>query len=769
MDSAQLSNAAWILAATADFVAAPSRPELVRELVHHCARTLGLDHVHLARRVPGQRELRTEAVWRDGELLANCSYDLLGTPCDELSETSRCCIPSGARRRFPNDPMLGQLAAEGYVHEPVLDLSGRLLGVIVGMTRQPLRAPELAQACLRILAMRAGAELAWRCERVSLNASEHRCCQYDDRSCNDASGPLGGETGDCVDVTARHQALEAVSRERRFRQALFDNFPFMIWLKSPDGRFLVVNQAFADAAQAPSVSWMLGKTDFDVWPHELAERYCADDARVLASREKIQVEEEIVQPGGRKWFETFKAPVVDPDGALIGCIGFARDISNRKEAEKKIHQLAYFDPLTDLPNRRLLMDRLQHALATSNRTRQYGALLMLDLDHFKELNDTRGHDVGDRLLAEVAQRLTRTLRKDATVSRLGGDEYVVVIEGLDLIEETAANAAELIAEKVQAAINAPYDLGGGTHWHHCSSSIGLTLFRGLDASAEVLLKQADVALYQAKDAGRDTLRFFNPAMQTAIEQRIALEAALRQAVSRDELQLFYQPQMDQAGHCFGAEALLRWQRPGVGLVPPSRFIPLAEQTGLILPIGRWVLEAACEQLKAWERDPNTRSLQLAINVSARQFHQADFVSQVRECTERTGANPERLKLELTESVVLSNAEAVILRMQQLKALGVGFSLDDFGTGYSSLSYLKRLPLDQLKIDQSFVRDVTSDPNDAAIVKAILALSRSLGLQTVAEGVESLEQKQFLEASGCRAFQGDLFGKPMPIQAWRLPA
>jgi diguanylate cyclase (GGDEF)-like protein/PAS domain S-box-containing protein len=465
------------------------------------------------------------------------------------------------------------------------------------------------------------------------------------------------------------------------------------------------------------------------------------------------------------------APVRDTAGIITHYLAIKQDITDKKHAEAEIHNLAYFDPLTNLPNRRLLMDRLGQALIASNRSGAFGALLILDLDNFKTLNDTQGHDVGDQLLIEVAHRLTANVRQEDTVSRLGGDEYVVMLEGLSLDEQSAANQAEMIAEKVRLALSTPYVLEGVEQLHRSTASIGMTLFLGLKDSTDVLLKQADVALYQAKDAGRNKLRFFNPAMQAAIDTRTAMENALRQALSKNEFQLYYQPQVDEFGRVVGAEALLRWLRPGTGpnsgMVSPANFIPLAEETGLILPIGEWVLHTACAQLMAWADHANTRHLQLAINVSARQFHQIDFVHQISACLARSGINPSRLKLELTESVVLDNVEDVIRRMQEIKALGVDFSLDDFGTGYSSLSYLKRLPLDQIKIDQSFVRDLTVDANDAAIVRAILAMSQSLGLNVIAEGVETQAQHDFLHANGCKAFQGYLFGKPMPIAEWAV--
>jgi len=438
-------------------------------------------------------------------------------------------------------------------------------------------------------------------------------------------------------------------------------------------------------------------------------------------------------------------------------------LEQRSRAEEEIRNLAYFDSLTGLPNRRLLLDRLGHAIDVSGRTGSFGALMMLDLDHFKSINDTQGHDTGDRLLVEVARRLRECLRHDDTVCRLGGDEYVVLLEGLGDDEQVAAGRAENVAEKLRDALQQPYAIAGGETEYFSSTSIGLALFGGAAASAEVLLKQADVALYQAKDSGRNAARFFNPAMQSAIEQRSGLESALRRSLDRDEFHLHYQPQFDAEGRLFGAEALIRWQPAGQGIVSPAQFIPLAEESGLIQAIGRWVLETACRQLKAWAQDPRLAALTLSINVSARQVHRPDFVRQVNRVLADSGVEPSRLMMELTEGVVVDDVESVISRMEELARIGVRFALDDFGIGYSSLFYLKRLPLHQIKIDRSFVADIPDDPNDAAIVRAILAMSRSLGLQVVAEGVETETQREFLGRHRCPAFQGYLFGRPMPIE------
>lgn len=391
--------------------------------------------------------------------------------------------------------------------------------------------------------------------------------------------------------------------------------------------------------------------------------------------------------------------VLAPDGHVSHYVGNFSDITKDSEAEAEIHRLAYYDPLTQLPNRRLLTDRLGQALATARRSGHYGALLFLDLDNFKTLNDTRGHDVGDLLLVEIAQRLQANVREGDTVGRLGGD----------------------------------------------------------------LLKHADLAMYHAKESGRNSLRFFDPAMQAKLDERSELERELRHALERGQLQLHYQVQIDNARTAIGAEALLRWEHPERGHISPAQFIPLAEETGLILPIGLWVMQMACAQIKTWSANPATRGLQLAINVSARQFRQANFVTLVQQKLTASNINPQCLKIELTESLVLDNVSDTVIKMNTLKEMGVSLSMDDFGTGYSSLSYLKLLPLDQLKIDKSFVCNVATDANDAAIVKAIITMGRTFGLHVIAEGVESTEQHEFLDRHGCHGYQGFLFGKPMPIE------
>jgi len=452
--------------------------------------------------------------------------------------------------------------------------------------------------------------------------------------------------------------------------------------------------------------------------------------------------------------------VKSADGTVINYVSTHTDITERKLADDKIQHLAFADPLTDLPNRRLLIDRLHQALAAGARNKRRGALILIDLDNFKTLNDTLGHDTGDLLLQQVAQRLVTCVRDGDTVARLGGDEFVIMLEDLSENLEEAAKQSETVGEKILATLNRPYLLA--SFENRSTPSIGITLFSGQSDSIEELLKQADLAMYQAKTAGRNTLRFFDPEMQAAVTARAALEVELREALSQQQFILYYQPQVVGKGRLTGAEALVRWQHPRRGIVSPLDFVPLAEETGLILPLGQWVMETACKQLAKWATQPNTEDLTLAVNVSAHQFHQADFVEQVLAMLGSTGANPHRLKLELTESLLVSNVEGTIAKMSALKAHGIGFSMDDFGTGYSSLSYLKRLPLDQLKIDQGFVRDILIDPNDAAIAKMVIVLAESMGLTVIAEGVEIEAQRDFLAHHGCHAYQGYLFSRPVPL-------
>lgn len=443
------------------------------------------------------------------------------------------------------------------------------------------------------------------------------------------------------------------------------------------------------------------------------------------------------------------------------------DITERKQLENRMHEMAFYDPLTKLPNRRLLMDRLVKASSSCLRSRRHGALMFLDLDHFKVLNDLHGHNVGDQLLIEVSKRILSCIREQDSAARFGGDEFLVMLEGLSEYVDEAVSQAGVVAEKIRAALSEPYFLKCEDEiiMHHCSSSIGVTVFCEHKESLEQLLKWTDMAMYHAKEAGRNAIRFFDPDMQIKIEARAALEIDLHTALEKQQFCLYYQIQVDEDGHPQGAEVLLRWQHPQRGLVPPSEFIPLAEDTGLIVPIGTWVLDNVCAQLALWSTQAQFCNLVIAVNVSAKQFRQHDFSAQIEQVILKHGVRPQSLKLELTESLVLENIEDTIEKMLALKTFGVSFSMDDFGTGYSSLSYLKRLPLDQIKIDQSFVRDLTTDRTDMVMVKTIVGLGVNFEMHVIAEGVETDAQLQLLKQSGCTSFQGYLFSKPLPLQAF----
>jgi diguanylate cyclase (GGDEF)-like protein/PAS domain S-box-containing protein len=452
--------------------------------------------------------------------------------------------------------------------------------------------------------------------------------------------------------------------------------------------------------------------------------------------------------------------VFGDDGVLTNYVLTFADLTEQKAAEKEINDLVFFDTLTGLPNRRLLMDRLKHALELGNRNQHQDALLYIDLDNFKTLNDTMGHGKGDMLLQQTAARLRACIRDCDTVSRIGGDEFVVMLKGLNKNATEAAAEAEVIAKKILNSLNRPYQLADTSF--QGSASLGIALFLEHPESVDDLLKRADLAMYQAKASGRNTLQFFDPEMQKSVNDRAALEADLRHAIAENQLELYFQSQVDKDQRIVGAEALIRWNHPKRGLVPPFHFIPLAEEVGLILPIGLWVLERACIQLKAWEKNEHSQHIQLAINVSPLQFRQADFVEQVTKVLKKNKIIPSLLKIELTESMMFDNIEDTITKMQKLKQTGVLFSMDDFGTGYSSLSYLTRLPLDQLKIDQSFVRNIGVHNNDAVIVQTIIGMTHNLGMTVIAEGVETEAQRTFLEQNGCLNFQGYLFSTPIPL-------
>jgi len=698
-------------------VSAGTGTEFFSTLAHNMADALGAQAAGVARLlpdVPGQApRAMTLSRILNGETQPNSEYVLEGTPGHALVTQRQLVIIDGAQENYPHANLVQKAQARSYVGQQLTASDGQPTGLIFVMFRAPLHDPDFVINTLQIFGARASAEI----ER---------------------------QTAD----------------QRNRRQAsLLDKARDAIIVRSLDHRILFWNQGAErmygwSQAQAlgQSISQLLYKDpqEFQRGTQSTLEQgeWTGEITQYHANGQALEVE-------GR-W-----TLVRDDEGRPECILAINSDIAHRKATEREIQRLAFYDALTGLPNRMLLMDRMAHALANAQRRQQGGALLFIDLDNFKTLNDTLGHDKGDLLLQQVAERLNTCVRNVDTVARLGGDEFVVMVEELSTAPDELALHARSVGEKVLAVLAAPYVLAG--YQYRSTPSIGIAPFDDAHTtSVGELLKQADLAMYQAKTAGRNTLRFFDPGMQAVVTARAALESDLRAALVQDEFLLHYQPQMDEAGSVVGVEALLRWAHPVRGMVSPSQFIPLAEETGLVLSLGRWVLHTACKTLAVWQADPDRAHLTMAVNVSSRQFRHAGFVDDVARVLAITGAPAEQLKLELTESLLVEDMETTIATMTALRSYGVGFSLDDFGTGYSSLAYLKRMPLDQLKIDQSFVRDLLTDPNDAAIVDTIIGLSRSLGLEVIAEGVETEQQRDRLARAGCRFYQGYLFSRPLPL-------
>ncbi|WP_051229433.1 PAS domain S-box protein [Paludibacterium yongneupense] len=556
------------------------------------------------------------------------------------------------------------------------------------------------------------------------------------------------------------QALEAEQSRQRADQHyrhVLENLTDGFYVTDLQGRLLEVNDAYSRVSgydRETLLRMHVGELEQGLAPDAMLARL-----QSIAEKRSIHFETLHRRRDGTVWPIEVSASYSPADGGKI--FVFSRDITERKRTEDEIRTLAFYDPLTQLPNRQLLMDRLRQALRASQRSGHPGALLFLDLDNFKQLNDTLGHNMGDQLLVKVARRLKACVRERDTVARLGGDEFIIVLEGMNVAPEKAAAQARQVAGKIVKSLDRPYLLG--LNEYNSTTSIGVTLFYGQTEKTDELLKQADLAMYQAKSSGRNTVCFFDPVIQSAVENRSMLEKDLRRSLTRDHILLYFQPQVDRHGRLIGAESLVRWHHPARGVVGPDEFIGLAEESGLILPLGQRVLELACEQLARWHDDPVFNTLTLAVNVSARQFRHPDFVPQIRRLLDVHGIRRGRLKLELTESLLLQNVNESIKKMVELWEMGVNFSLDDFGTGYSSLAYLKELPLEQLKIDRSFVNDILSAGNDAAIVRAIITMGHNLGLSVVAEGVESQAQWDILLAEGCDIGQGFHFNRPMPIE------
>ena len=662
---------------------------------------------------PGEAAtVATVAAIVQGELIANCSFAIAGSPCDYLLQQGAAASGMRLQGRFPAGSALEQINGQSCMGALLENGAGKPIGMLLVLSGQAPPASDFGISTLRIFAARAAMEMEREeaAQRIGAQAS------------------LLDKAQDAIIVRDLHHGIH-------------------FW---NDGAARLYGWR-ADEAIGKSIASLL-YTD--------QQQFNAATDQVMRNGEWRG---EIVQQrkdGSSITVEGHWTLVRDDAGQPKSILAINTDVTERNAAQEKIQRLAYYDPLTRLPNRVLLRERLQALLSAQDFRQGSAALFFIDLDNFKTLNDSVGHDQGDLLLQQVAQRLSGCVSAESTVARLGGDEFVILLPGLAADEPGAESQAAEAAKRMIGALNAPYRLA--TLMHHSTVSIGITLIRQQSDTVTDLLKRADLAMYRAKNAGKNTLRLFTPDMQQAVTARAALEADLRQALAQNEFILHYQPQVNAASQVMGAEALVRWRSPARGLVSPALFIPLAEESGLILELGRMVLQAACATLARWAAMPALAHLSVAVNVSARQFLHPDFVSQVLAALMHGGANPHRLKLELTESVIIEEVDTVIDRMRMLKSHGVMFSLDDFGTGYSSLAYLKQLPLDQIKIDQSFVRDVLDDPNDAAIVRSIIALGQSLGLTLIAEGVETAPQRDFLAAHGCPACQGYLFSKPLPL-------
>ncbi|MBS0390002.1 MAG: EAL domain-containing protein [Proteobacteria bacterium] len=685
-------------------------------LAQHMADSLSAQVACVVRLLPpvsGQaaRHAVTLSHVSDGVAQATGTYTLAGTPGQKLLDQGRLVVSDHLAQRFAHDPALAHGGLRSFVGRQLTDSAGAPIGMVMVMFREPLAQQKFVESALQIFGARASAELQRQTD----------------------------------DMRIRHQA------------SLLDRARDAIIVRDLEHRITFWNEG-AERLYGWSREEALGRSIATLL-------YPEQQGFLSATNEVLQRGDwsgEIVQQArdGRAIEVEGRWTMVRNDqGEPESILAINSDIGTRKNHEREIQRLAFFDPLTGLPNRAQFMQRMGHALATSQRQRQGGALLFIDLDNFKTLNDTLGHDQGDRLLQQVAQRLTSCVRGMDLVARLGGDEFVVLLEQLAAQPSTLAELANKVGEKILSLLCAPYALAG--HQYRSTPSIGIALFGNTPTSVGELLKHADLAMYQAKTAGRSTLRFFDPGMQRSVDEHAALEADLRNALSLQEFSLHYQPQVNSEGKILGVEALLRWTHPERGMVSPAQFIPVAEETGLILPLGRWVLHQACTRLAAWHRLPGMAHLNMAVNVSSRQFRDPGFVGDVARVLAVTEAPAAQLKLELTESLLVEDMVATIATMEALRVHGVGFALDDFGTGYSSLSYLKRMPLERLKIDQSFVRDLLSDESDAVIVRTIIALAASLGLDVIAESVETEAQRNWLTQAGCRAYQGYFFSRPLP--------
>jgi diguanylate cyclase (GGDEF)-like protein/PAS domain S-box-containing protein len=693
-------------------ISTSSGSEFFHKLAISLMETVGADGVFLTRlSQDGPGSARVIAGITDGRVIENFRYQIEGTPCEQLLSRGACMVHENIIRE--DFPELAAILPEGIracAGHRLDDAHGRPMGTLLIVARNKIDQPDFIRSLLQIFAARAASEL----ERQEKDARIHYQASLLDKA------------RDAIVVRDMEHRIQFWNKgaERLYgwrMEEVAGRLEAELLCEVPETLHTIVEHVLAH-----------GK-----WNGEQVKRH-RDGSQVTVDGSWTLVRDEVGRPQSIFSIHT--------------------DISERKAAEHEIQRLAFYDQLTGLPNRQLLRDRLHQAVRASARTSRPGALMFLDLDNFKELNDIYGHDHGDLLLRQVANRLTGCVRECDTVARLGGDEFVVVLETLSSQVEHAASEAESVAEKVWATLNEPYELGGCQHIS--TPSIGLVMFDGSVTNIDELLKHADLAMYRAKSAGRNTIRFYDPDMQAAVIAKAALEADLRESLEKDWFTLAYQPQLDRDDRLIGMEALVRWKHPARMDVPPSVFIPLAEESRLILDLGRRVLERACMQLAQWAKQSDTAHLTLAVNISARQFRHPSFVHEVVSIVRQSGIDAARLKLELTESMLVEDTAEAAAKMAELQGHGIGFSLDDFGTGYSSLSYLRRLPIEQLKIDRSFIAEVPGNESDVSIVEAIIALARKLGLHVIAEGVETLQQRDFLCRVGCHAYQGYYYSQPM---------
>ena len=641
------------------------------------------------------------------------------------------------------------------VNQRYADILGYGPQELVGMTFQSLTHPDDVAADLaQARRLQNGDVPEYRLEKRYIHRDGHEVWGDLTVSSMWASGSAPGYHIAVVqDITGRKRMEENLRANEQRLRSILERLPMGLCLVQDDGLISFRNARYVQICgytqeEVPDTNTWWQRAYPDATEREAIRRRLLDTSH----QGIIPLAEYTIRCADGKYKPVEISGIFVEGGRLITM----QDLSERKAAEEEINQLAYYDPLTRLPNRRLLMDRLQQALATSARHHRSGALLMLDLDNFKTVNETRGHDRGDALLLQVAHRLRSCVHEDDTVARQGGDEFVVVLEDLGDSPEEAAARAEDVGQRILGVLREPYQIDGDAH--HSSLSMGVTIYSGTRETVDELLKRADLALYQAKNAGRDTLRFYDPQMQAVVSARATLELDMRVGLAQGQFELYYQPQIDH-GRIIGAEALLRWRHPRDGFISPAHFIPLAEETGLILPLGEWVLRTACAQCAAWQQD-GPAPLRIAVNVSGCQFNEPDFVDMVSTALSSSGLSPEYLELELTESLLISNEQQALQKLQLLKSMGIYLAIDDFGTGYSSLAYLKHFPLDRLKIDKSFINDILTDPDDAAITEAIIAMGHSLKLKVIAEGVETREQLLFLEDRGCDEMQGYYLSKPL---------